>query len=106
MNPHGSLHGAPCTRDDECLYGFCHESAAVASFGFCTKECACGRGSSCADDEGGGMRFACQHLDPEHYPGETVESFCTRVCETVADCPPGYNRCERLTGSTKVCLER
>ncbi len=106
LYPDGLLHSQPCVSDDECLYGVCHSSPAIASFAFCTKECACGPNSPCNDENGGGWEFVCQQYDGGAWPGESVTSVCTQVCNTVADCPVLYNACERLTGSRKVCLQR
>ena len=103
----GRLHSQPCATDADCLYGVCHQSPAVSgSISFCTKPCACGPGSACGDEDGAGWTFACQVFNVMNHPDETLSSFCTQVCETLADCPEPYDTCRVITGSNKVCAYR
>lgn len=105
-NPDGLLHGEPCASDDDCLYGRCLVSPAVASFAFCTKECVCGPNSQCSGENGDGLTFICQHYSSKTTTGESLSALCTRACDTPLDCPDDYNACEIVTGTQTVCVQR
>lgn len=99
-NEGGKAHGEPCTDPSECLYGYCYKSPTVTKeqFGFCTKPCDCGEGSSCSDD---GPDFTCGRFSSAV---EDRPSVCVRACTSVADCPAGYTACTAAVGVTKFCV--
>ena len=90
----GLLHGYPCTKNDECKYGFCDLNALStgATFGVCTKlECLCGAGSAeCSADQAQGTpTFLC--ISPT---GRS--SHCVPECTSVDQCTAidsRYNTC-------------
>jgi len=105
QNPGGKLHSEPCESGDECLYGLCHSSPAVATFKFCTKNPYCGPGTECgSDDVEEGPKFKIQLFNKNSYPDETAMEICTQLCASVDDCPAGYTGCASVTGVVKVCV--
>lgn len=62
-NPDGGLHGAPCTGPQDCQYGICATNGIQlpggATVGVCTKDCSCGAGSQCSNDDVSGTSFTC-----------------------------------------------
>jgi len=86
----GNMHGAGCTKDSECEYGICSmqslQAAGVAGVGVCTKDCSCGAGSACSDDDEPslGLAFTCIKVT------KGAGSECARSCVANADCQ-NYN---------------
>ncbi len=106
QNSNGKLHSQPCDTDADCLYGVCHSSPAIANFKFCTKNPYCGPTTECSSDNGNGVTFKAQLFNQNSYPDETDYNFCTQVCGSVGDCPPGYTDCEVVSGVVKTCTAK
>jgi len=104
QNPGGKLHSEPCESDDECLYGLCHLSPAVATFKFCTKNPYCGPGTECGSDDVEGLTYKAQLFNKNSYPNETAMEICTQTCSSVEDCPAGFTGCATVTGVVKTCV--
>ncbi len=104
LHPDGALHSQPCETDSDCLYGVCHLSPTIADFRFCTKSCDCGPNRDCDDESGAGWSFVCQRFSRTQM-NEPLRAFCTQVCTSVSDCPPGYDGCEVVTGDRSVCVQ-
>ena len=105
-NLSGKLHGEPCTTNEECMYGLCHHSDAIASdpnIKFCTKRCDCGPNSTCTDEDGPNEHFVCQKYSLTFNPTEKFLSICSLFCKVLSDCPAPYDDCDFVTGPNKVC---
>ena len=93
----GLLHGYPCTKNEECKYGFCdlQSLSTGGACGVCTKlECLCGAGpAECSADQAQGTpTFMC--ISPTG-----MTSHCVPECTSLAQCTAidsRYNACTNL----------
>lgn len=92
-NPQGGVHGAPCVKDADCLYGSCGKSAlqlnghVTTTEGVCTKDCACGSAASQCDldnEATASVAFTCIKSIESATGGTTSE--CAIQCDSLADC--------------------
>jgi hypothetical protein len=87
----GALHGVACTSDAQCLYGWCKKGALQvglnANVGVCTKDCSCGPGSQCSDD------------DKDKYAASTA----TYICLKSNGISPAISECAQLCASDSDC---
>lgn len=84
-NAAGKKHGEPCTNGSECMYGICKYGALQligdGTQGVCTKDCSCGAGSQCSDDNAGTQSYTCIFSD-----AKPVTKECAATCTSDADC--------------------
>lgn len=83
--PTGKLHGEACTTSAECKYGICSKTtlqAAGSGAGVCVKQCNCGVGSQCTDDNDASRsaEFTCI------FAPSGGKKECARFCKTDAEC--------------------
>lgn len=106
----GKLHGEPCANNAECKYGICSKStlqAAGSGAGVCVKQCNCGVGSQCSDDNSASRsaEFTCI------FAPSGGQKECARYCKTDAECQawnPELPFCNnsggvRFSTGVKVC---
>ena len=110
----GLLHGYPCTKHEECKYGFCDLNAltTAGTFGICTKlECLCGAGpAECSADQIAGQTptFICispRDLARRCVPACTSVDQCTAIdarYNTCTNTPPNY--VDGSIGVQKFCV--
>lgn len=81
--PTGKLHGEPCSADADCKWGICSKTSLQAGgtgAGICTKQCNCGLGSQCSDDNTSSAQFTCI------FASSGGKKECARSCKTDAEC--------------------
>jgi len=85
-----ALHGVPCTKDDECMYGYCKKGSMQAGFdttkGVCTKDCSCGPGSACNVDDGKDGTGKASYLCIKSTSYSPPQSECAQFCKSNTDC--------------------
>jgi hypothetical protein len=83
--PAGKLHGEACTTSAECKYGICSKTtlqAAGSGAGVCVKQCNCGVGSQCTDDNDASRNasFTCV------FAPSGGKKECAKFCKTNEEC--------------------